>query len=166
MGTFIIKIIDIVAIIALLITYNCVIHRREKAEAADKAAYESQLAAMTTVATTHDTINTENNTENATTQTTVVEIQQYTDGTYEGVGSGYGGDVIVSVTLEKDIIIAIDIIEAKGEDSAYFDAAVGLIDDIITTNSTDVDTVSGATFSSRGILDAVNDALSQAEVTP
>ena len=49
------------------------------------------------------------------------------------------------------------------EDTAYLDAASAVIDSILEQQSTDVDTVSGATFSSNGILHAAEDALRKAE---
>ena len=49
------------------------------------------------------------------------------------------------------------------EDAAYFDAASSLLDTILEEQSTDVDTVSGATFSSNGIIHATEDALRKAE---
>ena len=49
------------------------------------------------------------------------------------------------------------------EDSAYLSQGENVINSIISEQSTDVDTISGATFSSTGILEAVNDALSKAE---
>ena len=52
---------------------------------------------------------------------------------------------------------------APGEDSAYLSQAEGVISSIISAQSTDVDTVSGATFSSTGIINAVVDALGKAE---
>ena len=52
---------------------------------------------------------------------------------------------------------------APGEDSAYLSQGEGVISSIISAQSTDVDTVSGATFSSTGIINAVVDALGKAE---
>lgn len=49
------------------------------------------------------------------------------------------------------------------EDSAYLSQGENVISSILSEQSTDVDTISGATFSSTGILEAVNDALSKAE---
>ena len=49
------------------------------------------------------------------------------------------------------------------EDSAYLSQAESVIDSILSAQSTDVDTVSGATFSSTGILNAVDAALGKAE---
>ena len=77
----------------------------------------------------------------------------YKNGTYEGSGTGYGGTITVQVTV----------VSAPGEDSAYLAQGENVINSIISEQSTDVDTISGATFSSTGILEAVNDALSKAE---
>ena len=67
------------------------------------------------------------------------------------------------MTLSGDEITSINVTSAPGEDSAYLSQAESVIDSIISTQSTDVDTVSGATFSSTGILNAVDEALGKAE---
>ena len=87
----------------------------------------------------------------------------YKNGTYEGSGTGYGGTITVQVTLEDDTITAVSVVSAPGEDSAYLSQGENVINSILSEQSTDVDTISGATFSSTGILEAVNDALSKAE---
>ena len=87
----------------------------------------------------------------------------YKDGTYTGEAEGYGGTIQVEVTLSDDEITSINVVSASGEDSAYLYQAEGVIDSIISAQSTDVDTVSGATFSSTGMLNAVDDALGKAE---
>lgn len=87
----------------------------------------------------------------------------YKNGTYEGSGTGYGGTITVQVTLEDDTITAVSVVSAPGEDSAYLSQGENVISSILSEQSTDVDTISGATFSSTGILEAVNDALSKAE---
>ena len=87
----------------------------------------------------------------------------YKDGTYTGEADGYGGTIQVEVTLVSDEITSINVVSAPGEDSAYLSQAESVIDSILSAQSTDVDTVSGATFSSTGILNAVDDALGKAE---
>lgn len=87
----------------------------------------------------------------------------YKDGTYTGEADGYGGTIQVEVTLASDEITFINVVSAPGEDSAYLSQAESVINSIISAQSTDVDTVSGATFSSTGILNAVDDALGKAE---
>ena len=87
----------------------------------------------------------------------------YKDGTYTGEADGYGGTIQVEVTLVSDEITSINVVSAPGEDSAYLSQAESVIDSILSAQSTDVDTVSGATFSSTGILNAVDEALGKAE---
>ena len=87
------------------------------------------------------------------------EAGTYKDGTYKGTAPGYSGDLTVEVTVEGGRIKAIDITDTT-DDKAYLDLASGLIDDIIDKQTTDVDTVSGATYSSNGIIEATKKALS------
>lgn len=87
----------------------------------------------------------------------------YKNGTYTGDGQGFGGNIQVQVTLENDTITDIQVVSAPGEDSAYLSQGEGVISTILAAQSTDVDTISGATFSSTGIINAVNDALGKAE---
>lgn len=86
----------------------------------------------------------------------------YKDGKYTGQGTGYGGTIQVQVTINQGEIADIDVLSATKEDKAYFDMAVKIIDVIKENQSTDVDTVSGATFSSTGILNGVKQALEKA----
>ena len=87
----------------------------------------------------------------------------YKDGTYTGSAQGFGGAITVQVTLANDEITDIQVTSAPGEDSAYLSQGEGVISSIISVQSTDVDTVSGATFSSTAIINAVVDALGKAE---
>ena len=87
----------------------------------------------------------------------------YKDGTYTGSAQGFGGAITVQVTLSNDEITDIQVTSAPGEDSAYLSQGEGVISSIISAQSTEVDTVSGATFSSTGIINAVVDALGKAE---
>ena len=87
----------------------------------------------------------------------------YPDGRWEGGAKGFGGMITVLVTVENGPISEIEITSADGEDKAYLSMAEDIIPKIIEAQSADVDTVSGATFSSTGIRDAVSEALKQAE---
>lgn len=81
------------------------------------------------------------------------------DGTYEGTGSGFRGTTTVSVTVKDNAITDITI-QSYEDDTAFFTRAKDtIISEIISTQSLDVPTVSGATFSSNSILNAVADAL-------
>lgn len=81
------------------------------------------------------------------------------DGTYQGTGTGYGGSITVEVTIKDGKIESINILNAPGEGASFLDRAKAVIDAMIKNQSMDVDTVSGATYSSRGIIEAVKNAL-------
>lgn len=81
-----------------------------------------------------------------------------TDGVYKGTGTGYAGEITVAVQIKDKQIVAIDILSSS-DDAAFFKRAQAVIDKIIEGQTLDVDTVSGATYSSRGIISAVKNAL-------
>jgi uncharacterized protein with FMN-binding domain len=89
----------------------------------------------------------------------------YVDGVYEGTGEGFGGDVTVSVTVSDGRIDTIEVVSADDETPAYFAQAKAVLTSIRAKQTTDVDAVSGATFSSNGLKEAVENALSKAEAT-
>ena len=92
------------------------------------------------------------------------ESGTYKDGTFTGAASGYHGTVKVSVTIKKNKIKSIKILE-NHDDATYFNRAKAtLLPLMIKKQSTNVDAVSGATFSSNGIIKAVRNALSKAKV--
>lgn len=83
----------------------------------------------------------------------------YKDGTYEGTGKGYKSDIKVGVTVSGGRITEVKILE-EGDDPAYLGLASEITEKITEKQGTEgVDTVSGATYSSRGILEAVESAL-------
>ena len=88
----------------------------------------------------------------------------YKDGTYYGTGTGFGGTLKVKVEISGGKITSIQIMENQ-DGSEYISKASALINTIIQNQSTNVDTVSGATYSSVGIIQAVRNALSQAAVS-
>lgn len=85
--------------------------------------------------------------------------------TTQGTGVGKHGDMTVAVTFDNGRIQAIEIVkEAENPVLAkkvYTDLKVA----VIASNSADLDAISGATFSSKGFLDAVKDAAKKAGVT-
>ena len=86
----------------------------------------------------------------------------YKDGVYYGTGEGYKGDVKVAVVIENQKIQYILIMENE-DDKEYFTKAKGVLEDVLKYQRTDVDTVSGATYSSNGILEAIKKALENAK---
>ncbi|WP_422487054.1 FMN-binding protein [Gudongella sp. DL1XJH-153] len=80
-----------------------------------------------------------------------------------GVGEGFGGDITVEVTLEGDTITSVEVLSHE-ESAGISDPAIEETPAaIVAANSTEVDTVSGATYTSDGIIEAVNAALESAE---
>lgn len=80
---------------------------------------------------------------------------------YIGEANGFGGPIKVKVTMDGDKIAKIDVLshsETAGIGTPAFDR---IPDAIIAAQSTEVDVLSNATFSSKGIMAAVEDALSK-----
>ena len=92
-------------------------------------------------------------------QTLIGEAEGIVDGVYTGTAHGFKGPVTVAVTVRSQMITDI-IVTDNVDDAKWFNRAEADIpDDIIDAQSTDVSAVSGATYSSYGIIDAVKDAL-------
>lgn len=85
-------------------------------------------------------------------------------GTYEGIGTGKNGSIKVSVEVSNDSIKKIDILEQNETPSIAKDALEKIPQNIVKEQSLAIDTISGATITSQGILDAVKDALSSSGV--
>lgn len=81
------------------------------------------------------------------------------DGIYEGTGTGFAGKITVAVEIKDKKIVAITVLNVEADDAAFFNRAKGVIDRIIQSQNLVVDVVSGATYSSRGIISAVKNAL-------
>lgn len=90
-------------------------------------------------------------------------VLKYQNGTFTGSGEGYYGAVTVSVTISDDVITSISIDSYIDDDDYFADAQNGVISAILSAQSPDVSAVSGATYSSKGIMAAVRDALAKAE---
>lgn len=87
----------------------------------------------------------------------------YADGVYTGTGDGFGGEISVSVAIENHTLRSVTILSADQETDTFFSKARSVLSSVINGQTTDVATVSGATYSSCGILEAIRDALAQAE---
>ena len=120
----------------------------EKASEAsgDKASTNSSNASSDSQATDEDSIS-----------------GAYKDGECLGKASAYNGNVEVKVTISGGKITAIDIVKTKDDEEYFFDAQKKVIPEILEKQSTDVDTVAGATTSCEGICHAVQKALEQAK---
>ncbi len=86
----------------------------------------------------------------------------YKDGTHIGTGEGYNGQVTVAVRVSEGQITGVTVV-STGDDGEYWDKAAAIIDEVVAAQSADVDAVSGATYSSNGLKEAIGNALAAAE---
>lgn len=85
------------------------------------------------------------------------------DGTYEGSAEGFKGTITVSVQVEGGKVTDIQVV-SESDTPNFFSQAESVLDSIIEAQSLSVDTVSGATYSSTGLMNAVADALDDAVI--
>lgn len=89
---------------------------------------------------------------------------KYKDGSFEGIGRGASSDIKVSVEVAKGKIKDIKLVEQKETKTLVEGVQQNMIPDILKKQGTEgVEVVSGATESSKGVLEAVNKALEQAK---
>ncbi|SDK85599.1 FMN-binding protein [Natronincola ferrireducens] len=81
------------------------------------------------------------------------------DGEYEGVAKGFDGDIKVKAEVVDGKVTKIDLVEINDTEGLGDTAALKTLDKIIDTQSLEIDTVTGATASSKGVIDAVRAAL-------
>lgn len=166
MKSFWIRTVNVLLAVGVLLGYNLLTEVRQK---------ETEIARLDAqVETLQLELDAEKNyqslLEGALGQETVKKTEsvdeaasRFKDGTYSGSSQGFGGLVTVEVTIAEDEITDIAIVSAPGEDKAYLSMAEKIIPSILEQQTTEVDTISGATFSSTGIKNAVTIALSEAE---
>ncbi len=87
----------------------------------------------------------------------------YPDGIYQGVGEGFGGDIVVTVAIQNKAIREIQVTSHEGEDEAFFNRAKAVLAQVVQKQDIQVDAVSGATYSSRGILEGIAQAIEAAK---
>ena len=108
----------------------------------------------------------QNNPENnSKTNSGKINDAKLKDGQYTGVAQGFSGPITVRVTIADGSITNVEIL-SHSDDAPYFAKAMAVISRILGKPGKTVDTVSQATYSSRGIINAVNNALSKAGVAP
>ena len=83
----------------------------------------------------------------------------YADGVYVGSSRGYGGAVRVQVTMENGSITEVEVLDASHETKQFLRRAKRLLTTVVDAQSWEVDAISEATYTSRGILGAVQNAL-------
>lgn len=85
--------------------------------------------------------------------------------TTEGTGVGKHGDITVAVTFDNGKIQDIKVVKTAENPILAQKVFTEFKDEIVAQNSTELDMISGATFSSKGFVDAVNDAAKKAGIT-
>ena len=153
---FLIRLFDLILVLGLLAGYQAVIYSRDKeAQIAELESQVNQLQGekdeILEAAKSSGKLGAKGGSSGAG--------GTYKDGTYTGSAQGFGGDIKVKVTVSGQKISVIDITEASGEDEAYLSMAKDIINTMLDKQNADVDTVSGATYSSTGIKNAVTQAL-------
>lgn len=158
MNRFWIKIVNVILIAGIFLGYNQVLAQRQNAEEISRLEYELSQARQQLETQTAELLQS----ENAQQEEEKTDLP-YADGEFIGSGQGFGGEIRVSVNIIDGTVSSVDVLSAEGEDGTYLDMAMGVIDSVVEEQTDKVDTVSGATFSSRGILSAVAEALEKAE---
>lgn len=160
MRQLIVRFLNVAVIAAVLIGYNTVLDKRDKE---DQIARLSAELETTQLQKENLQAAAASNTADTAASGAAEAEGQYVDGTYDGEADGFGGTIAVEVTVEGGQITDLAITSADGEDSAYLSNAEAIIPKIIEAQSADVDTISGATFSSTGIRNAAQEAIEKAE---
>lgn len=119
-----------------------------------ESSHDTSVSRQESVSTTKTTVST---------TVAVTEKRVWKNGTFTGKAYGYDGEITVHVTIADDIITAITAETDESDDSYFFDAKGKVIREILSSQRTDVDAFTGATYSSEGIMAAVSAALKQAK---
>jgi NosR/NirI family nitrous oxide reductase transcriptional regulator len=117
-----------------------------------------------TSSTTGTTNNTNSNSNSKNGTTTKTSNSKYKDGVYEGTADGFHPGLTVSVTVKSDKITKIKIVSTDDTPGFCEQPIQTIPNEIISAQSTNVDAVSGATFTSKGIMNAVAAALDKAKL--
>ncbi len=152
MNGFWVRTASLLAVLGILFRYNAVLENRGREEEFIRLC--AQVEVMETYI--------QNSQEAESQKEDEQEDGLYADGEWEGQAQGFGGEISLRVKVEKGEITDISIVSAEKEDEAYLSMAETMIPAMMKAQSADVDTVTGATFSSTGIRDAVSQALKKA----
>lgn len=161
----------VIAALALLLIYSNMktparlesrsVQKTEEHAALEAVIPEESEEDQETLDTRESTATPETATPETAAQAPDQTVHKYNDGTYEGSGAGYEGIISVSVTVENDRITDI-VVTDQWEDPEFFEPVLSLIEDVLNEQHTDFDAISGSTYSSYGLLDAIDDALAKA----
>lgn len=138
--SFLIKLVNVLCICAILFVYQGFAEKRQEKIAAmeEKAGAQSES-------------------DNSQAQSL------YADGTYTGSAQGFGGVIEVEIVIENGAIASARATNADAETPDYFKQAETIFDEVVKKQSVEVDVVTGATYSSDGIVNGLKEALEKAE---
>jgi uncharacterized protein with FMN-binding domain len=91
-----------------------------------------------------------------------IESIKMKEGIYHGLGVGFGGGISTVIKIESNKIIDIEIVSHKETSGYYEEVYKDMAKEILKTQNISIDSVSGATVTSRGFLNSVKSGLSQA----
>ncbi len=92
-----------------------------------------------------------------------INESKYQDGIYQATAEGFRPGLTVEVEILNDKIVRVEVIKHNEVNERYWGRPVEYLPQcIIEAQSTDVEAISGATYTSRGIIAAVDKALTQA----
>lgn len=151
--TFYIKVINILWIAIFLVVYQGITVTRDKEFQITQLEHELEIAKETIEGVRSSGFVIEK------AESDMESESRYQDGVYTGKANGFGGTVKVEVVIELGKINKISILDASKEDPAYVTMAQEVIEDMLSSQTVEVDAVSGATFTSNGIINAVANAL-------
>ena len=146
-SNFLTKILCFILVFAAFVPYQAKASKKAEAEA-ENAAQIAEVEAA--------------NREVRKQMADAEKASPYADGVYEGTAEGFGGPVSVEVTIDGGDITEIRLLDVSGEDPAYLTQVESLLDQMLLTQGVNVDTISGATFTSKGLIHAVTEALRKA----
>lgn len=171
MKSFVIKLVSVLMVAGALVSYNMVLENRSKNEEIARLTAELENSRQAADEASGGQIPerqvsggqaSERQISGEQTAEEQTAGADYADGTYTGEAEGFGGTIQVEVSIQQGKITDISIVSAENEDGTYLSMAQDIIPVILEQQSAEVDTISGATFSSTGIRDAVAQAIEKA----
>lgn len=157
MKGFWVKTVSLAAIVCVLLLYNAVLKGRKQEESLARLAAQAEALEHYIQTAQQTTPVAQESAEDADADGI------YADGQWEGQAQGFGGEISLKVKIENGKIADVTIMSAEKEDPAYLAMAKSMLPAMVKAQSADVDTVTGATFSSEGIKKAAAQALKKAE---
>lgn len=153
MKEFSVRLVSAIAVVCIMITYNAVAENRKLKDENNRlmSKCEGMQIDQDKIIRAFNSVY-----ENE------ASFNDIADGVYFGSAQGFDGEIEVSVEIESGKIKTINIVSVGDDDYAFFESAKSVIDIMIANQSVEVDVISGATFSSRGIIDATKNAIEKA----